>query len=330
VPFDGLQILQKQTLSSYDCCESFSDFNDLYNKYIKDLNKMVEKIYLDRAKIFKTCGVSNKDWVWEKQMPCTIVSLFEQGCIEKGLSYLEGGPLYNIISPHIGGFADVVNSLYAIKKLVFDDKKLTFSAFMSILKNNWANEEVLRQYVLNHYDYYGNDNDEVDEIASRLLSDYADICISFNGKCGYRFPAGVSTFGRQIEWAPYRFASAHGRKQGEILSANTCASHSFEWVVTTPAAAGVKGEESYMCNHCKEVKETREIPALEPEYPIGDADFNNKVDATDARLALRAAVGLDKLTEAVLKAADVDKDGDVDATDARLILRAAVGLETLK
>ena len=221
VPFDGLQILQRETLYNYNNEINFSDFNALYNKYIEDLNKMVEKIYLDRAKHFTTYGVPNKDWNWKKQMPCTIVSLFEQGCIEKGLSYLEGGPLYNIISPHIGGFADVVNSLYAIKKLVFDDKKITFSAFMSILKNNWTNEEVLRQHVLNHYDYYGNDNDEVDEIASRLLSDYADICISFNGKCGYRFPAGVSTFGRQIEWAPYRFASAHGRKQGEILSANT-------------------------------------------------------------------------------------------------------------
>lgn len=220
VAFDGLQILQKETLYNYNNEINFSDFNALYNKYIKDLNKMVEKIYLDRAKLFTTYGVSNKDWNWTKQMPCTIVSLFEQGCIEKGLSYLEGGPIYNIVSPHIGGFADVVNSLYAIKKLVFDDKKLTFSAFMSILKNNWANEEVLRQRVLNHYDYYGNDNDEVDEIASRLLSDYADICISFNGKCGYRFPAGVSTFGRQLEWAPHRLASAHGKKQGEVLAAN--------------------------------------------------------------------------------------------------------------
>ncbi len=219
-PFDGLQILQRETLSNYEKELDFSNFNALYNQYIQDLNKTVERIYLDWKQYFKTCGVPSKNWDWKKQMPCTIVSLFEQGCIEKGLSYLEGGPIYSIVSPHIGGFADVVNSLYAIKKLVFDDKKLTFSAFMNILKNNWENEEVLRQYVLNHYEYYGNDNDEVDEIASRLLSDYADICTSFNGKCGYRFPAGVSTFGRQLEWAPYRLASAHGRKQGEVLSAN--------------------------------------------------------------------------------------------------------------
>ena len=73
---------------------------------------------------------------------------------------------------------------------------------------------------MNKYDYYGNDSDEVDGIASRLLSDFADICVSFNGKCGYSFPAGVSTFGRQLEWSYGRLASPHGRRAGEVLAAN--------------------------------------------------------------------------------------------------------------
>ena len=88
------------------------------------------------------------------------------------------------------------------------------------MKNSWENEEPLRQLMKNRYEYYGNDNDEVDEIAARLLNDFADICDSFNDKCGYRFPAGVSTFGRQLEWASQRLASPHGRKKGEVLAAN--------------------------------------------------------------------------------------------------------------
>jgi formate C-acetyltransferase len=148
-PFDGLQILQKETLSNYDKGLNFSDFDALYHKYVQDLNKTVERICHGWMRSFKTQGDSNKDWTWVEQMPCTIVSLFEQGCIEKGLSYLEGGPIYNVVSPHIGGFADVVNSLYAIKKLVFEDKKLTFSAFMDVLKNNWENEEVREEVYKN-------------------------------------------------------------------------------------------------------------------------------------------------------------------------------------
>lgn len=219
-PFDSLQILQQKTLKRYQEDLSFSDFEELYRQYIDDLRTQVESIFLEKQRQFKNYGVPTKDWKWAEQRPCTVVSLFEEGCIEKGLSYLEGGPVYNIRSPHIGGLADTVNSLYAIKKIVYDEKKVTFSELLKILRNNWEGEETFRQYALNRYVYYGNDNDEVDRIAARLLSDFADICTSFNGKCGYRFPAGVSTFGRQLEWSPKRLASPHGRKTGEVLAAN--------------------------------------------------------------------------------------------------------------
>ncbi len=218
IPFDSLQILQKKTLAEYKGARDFSDFDELYRAYIADLGTQIEKIVSDSAKRFENCSSSHPKW--KKQNPCTVVSLFEKGCIEKGLSYLEGGPIYNIRSPHIGGLADTVNSLYAIKKLVFDEKKITLFALLDVLARNWESEETLRQYALNRYVYFGNDNDEVDEIATRLLSDFADICTSFNGKCGYRFPAGVSTFGRQLEWSPNRLASPHGRRAGEILAAN--------------------------------------------------------------------------------------------------------------
>ncbi len=219
-PFDGLKILQKTTLNGYDPAPNFADFEELYAQYISDLRDKVEQIFQSKCKCFDDCGVPVKDWSWKPQMPCTVVSLFEGGCIEKGLSYLEGGPVYNVNSPHIGGLADTVNALYAIKKLVFEEKRVSFAALMEVLKNNWEGEEILRQIALNRYRYYGNDNDEVDGIAARLLSDFADICTSFNGKCGYRFPAGVSTFGRQLEWAGERLACAHGRRAGEVLAAN--------------------------------------------------------------------------------------------------------------
>ena len=116
--------------------------------------------------------------------------------------------------------ADTVNSLYAIKKAVYDDKLMTLSRFLEILKNNWEGEETFRQYMLNRYSYYGSDNDEADLLAARLLDDFADSCAKHDGKCGFCFPAGVSTFGRQLEWAPQRLAAPHGRKAGEVLAGN--------------------------------------------------------------------------------------------------------------
>jgi formate C-acetyltransferase len=219
-PFDSLQILQQNTLRGYDGTADFESFEDLYLSYVRDLSAQVESICLSRLSWFDTESGTADGWRWRTQVPCTVVSIFEGGCIEKGLSYLEGGPVYNVFSPHIGGLADTVNSLYAIKKLVFDEKKLTLPELFGILRNNWEGEEALRQYVMNKYTYYGNDSDEVDEIAARLLSDFADACASCNGKSGYSYPAGVSTFGRQLEWSPNRLASPHGRKRGEILAAN--------------------------------------------------------------------------------------------------------------
>ena len=213
VPFDALRILQHFTLMDYENGCVFENFDDLYNQYIKDLNKQIEQIYENRKQ-------PAKDSHWKPSIPCTVVSLFEEGCIEKGLSYLEGGPIYNVVSPHIGGLPDVANSMYAIKKLVFEEKKITFTQFMNILKNDWNGYEPLRQYVLNHYKYYGNDNDEVDEIAAKILSDFSDMCGALNGRSMIMFPSGVSTFGRQIEWASSRSSSPHGRKKGEVLSGN--------------------------------------------------------------------------------------------------------------
>ena len=62
---------------------------------------------------------------------------------------------------------------------------------------------------------------------------------------------------------------------------------------------------------------------------LGDIDKDGIVSAADARLALRAAVGLEKLTEEEKALADVDGISGITSADARLILRVAVGLEKL-
>ena len=61
----------------------------------------------------------------------------------------------------------------------------------------------------------------------------------------------------------------------------------------------------------------------------GDVDFDGEVAAADARLILRASVGLERYEKGTVEyiAADVDSDGSLSAADARLVLRRSVGLE---
>ena len=61
-----------------------------------------------------------------------------------------------------------------------------------------------------------------------------------------------------------------------------------------------------------------------PRPIMGDVDGNGKVNSTDARVVLQAAVGKVELTEKQKVTADVNGDGKVDSTDARVILQKAV------
>ena len=76
---------------------------------------------------------------------------------------------------------------------------------------------------------------------------------------------------------------------------------------------------------------TSETTTNPPEIQIMIGDINNddKVNASDARLALRFSAKLDTPTEMQFKAADVNNDGKLNASDARMILRAAAKLESL-
>lgn len=98
--------------------------------------------------------------------------------------------------------------------------------------------------------------------------------------------------------------------------------HSFDQGVTVRPTLEKDGGTTYTCSKCG-TKETIVIPA--PMY--ADADGNKKITAEDARLALRAAVSLDRLTIAGSVAADTDNNGKVNSVDARNILRFAVKLE---
>ena len=218
-PFDSLQILQKKTLREYAEDVSFGDFEALYAAFASDLRGAVDEIGASFDGLFggvRESGVPDR----LPDIPCTVVSLFEAGCIESGYSYTEFGPVYNVLSPHVGGLADTVNSLYAIKKLVFDDKKVAFAELMTALRANWEGYETLRLTAANSYAYYGNDNDEVDALWARILYDFSSFCFAQADKHGYKMPGGVSTFGRQLEWSPSRLATPFGRRAGEVLAAN--------------------------------------------------------------------------------------------------------------
>ncbi len=218
MPFDGLSLLLKHTLKVGTENVSFDSMDDLLNAWEEQLDRKLRQI-LDHQ-LGKVPPGEDGRRRWVPTTPCTAISLFEEDCIGKAASYLEGGTVYTVFSPHLGGAADVGNSLCAIDRLCFREKKLTLPELLEILSNNWEGHELLRQYVLHKITYYGNDDDEADAYTVDVIDRFAKTVLKYDRDLPFRFVPGISTFGRQIEWRYNRPASPHGHRRGEILAPN--------------------------------------------------------------------------------------------------------------
>ena len=94
--------------------------------------------------------------------PKVFTSALTEDCIEKGMSSNEGGARYNVGAVGMLSTVDAGNSLAAIKKLVFDDKKITMDQLCQALDSNFEGCEDIRKMCL-EAPKFGNDDDYVDE-----------------------------------------------------------------------------------------------------------------------------------------------------------------------
>ena len=220
-PFDALDILLSKTLKLNESRPArFDDFNSLYLAFHSDLETELKEIFNRyRSWLFSEPENENNPVFSDKIFTSSCVSIFEDDCIDRALDYNEGGTVYTVRSPHIGGAPDVGNSLFAIDRLCFTDRIITFDALMRALKDNWKGHDDLLLYVKNKLTYYGNDDDLSDSYTVRVLDDFAEIVHSLSDK-RFIFIPGVSTFGRQVDWKDKRSASPEGSKRGDILSSN--------------------------------------------------------------------------------------------------------------
>ena len=148
------------------------------------------------------------------------LSLLMPSCRKSGCSYTLHGARWVFKSIHMAGLPDVANSLYAIRKNVFEKHLVSLPELVRILKNDWKDAEALRLRFANSLKYYGNDNPEVDEMLRRVLHDCSEIS-GKRAKIGYMMiPMGVSTFGREIAFAKNRLATAFGKYAHEYLAPN--------------------------------------------------------------------------------------------------------------
>ncbi|MBE6570605.1 MAG: hypothetical protein E7658_10410, partial [Ruminococcaceae bacterium] len=100
-----------------------------------------------------------------------LLSCFVNDCLARGLDIERGGARYNWIMPSFVGMANLTDSLFALKTLIYDTGEFTVSEFRKILDADFEGSEPLRKRILDRIPKYGNDNDEVDRYF-RLFTDH--------------------------------------------------------------------------------------------------------------------------------------------------------------
>lgn len=109
--------------------ETFEEFFDAYKKQMEYQIKLL--VNADNA----------IDVAHAKRCPLPYLSSMVEDCIGRGKSVQEGGAIYNFTGPQGFGIANMADALYAIKKLVFEEKKVTLAEYREALRNNYGISE---------------------------------------------------------------------------------------------------------------------------------------------------------------------------------------------
>ncbi len=208
-PCDMMQPLFRALNLDKDVPLEADDFETVYGRFTAELGREIDN--LQKA----------LDGSWnDPNNPNPLVSMFVEGCIEKGRGYYERGPKYTVNGIHYGGVSDTANSLLVLKKLVFEENYIGLNHFVNILRHNWEGNEGLRRLVQNRFTFYGNDHAEADDMMKRVFDDYTSIVGRVKERNGLKRPCGISTFGREIDWRMARRATPEGSRVGDILATN--------------------------------------------------------------------------------------------------------------
>jgi formate C-acetyltransferase len=149
--------------------------------------------------------------------PKPLMSIMFEGCMEKGRGVEAGGAMYNY-GPGVvwSGLATYADSMAAIKKLVFDDKKYTLEQLNEGLKADFVGYEQMRADCL-AAPKYGNDDDYADLICTDLIN-FTEMEHRKYKTLFAQMSHGTLSISNNTPFGQMTGASANGRKAWTPLS----------------------------------------------------------------------------------------------------------------
>lgn len=169
------------------------------------------------------------DMIQRQYTPHLFLSSLIEGCIESGKDMTWGGSLWGATPILHVGLATAANSLTAVKKAVFDDKKVTMSQLKAALDNDFAGDyaEAIRKELLNA-PKYGNDDDYADKVMTDMSSMFFEIIEKYKDIDGRNYTSTVLTLGGTVPHGWKTGATADGRKAATPVSDSMSPSNSSD------------------------------------------------------------------------------------------------------
>jgi len=141
--------------------EKYPTFEHLMNGYYEQLKFLIR----NSIEYNNNLGI-----IHQKIHPTPLLSALIQGPIEKGIDLTKGGAVYNSSGVALVAFVDVVDSLFSIKKIVYEKKLITLEKLKIILDRDfYENEDKIILEHIKHLPKFGSDNAEVNKLAAELV-----------------------------------------------------------------------------------------------------------------------------------------------------------------
>jgi pyruvate formate-lyase/glycerol dehydratase family glycyl radical enzyme len=193
---------------------AFADFNS-YDDLFKAWKHQIK--YYTRKTVEIDTAV---DTALEEFVPDILCSAFVDSCISRGKTIKEGGSKYDFVSGLQVGIANLGNSLAAIKKLVYEENRISKQDLMEAIEADFEGKEgeKIRLMLLNFAPKYGNDDDYVDLLLKDAYLEFINELDKYHttrygrGPIGCRYYAGTSSISANVPSGAVVPATPDGRK----------------------------------------------------------------------------------------------------------------------
>ncbi|MDY6845503.1 MAG: pyruvate formate lyase family protein, partial [Thermodesulfobacteriota bacterium] len=184
----------------------FKDFEELYQAWLTQIKYLVTF-----ATRFIGAGRANASRIF----PRPFLSATLERCKDMGVDAFHPSERGNSWMTFFA-WMETGDSLAAVKKLVFDEKKYTMGELVEALKTNWEGKEEMRLDFV-HAPKWGNDDDYVDEIHVRCHNDVAEYAMEIKDPTGNPWPPLPENVAAYVSWSSRLGALPNGRRLGDTL-----------------------------------------------------------------------------------------------------------------